>query len=135
MVRAAAGLSAAAGIRAAAGRPLSRPRSPGPLGDDPADSYAQGYYAGQDPYAPAPGGWYPQPPPPGWLPGPPPPPVTEKRGGSTGAVVVGAFLVLLGLWFLFRDQVGFDLGAIWPALAVALGALMVLFAFLPRRSR
>jgi hypothetical protein len=106
-----------------------------PWAAPPSDPYGQGYYGGQDPYAAGPGGWYPQPPPPGWLPGPPPPPVAEKRGGSTGAVVVGAFLVLLGLWFLFRDQVGFDLGGIWPALAVALGALMVLVAFLPRRSR
>jgi hypothetical protein len=107
-----------------------------PWADPPQDPYAQGYYGGQDPYPPAPGGWYPQPPPPGWL--PPPnaqPPVPQKRGGSTGAIVVGGFLVLLGLWFLFRDQVGFDLGRIWPAIAVALGALMVLAAFLPRRSR
>ena len=102
----------------------------------PQDPYAQGYYSGQDPYAPGPGGWYPPPPPPGWLPPPTQqPPVPEKRGGSTGAIVVGGFLVLLGLWFLFRDQVGFDLGRVWPAIAVALGALMVLAAFLPRRSR
>jgi hypothetical protein len=64
-----------------------------------------------------------------------PPPPARKRGGSTGAVVVGAFLVLLGLWFLFRDQVGVDLGRVWPAVAVALGVLMVIIALIPRRSR
>ena len=101
----------------------------------PADPYAQGYYGQpQDPYASGPGGWYTQPPPGGWQP-PVAPSEKERGGGGTGAVVVGAFLVLLGLWFLFRDQVGVDIGRIWPAIAVALGALMVLAAFLPRRSR
>ena len=102
-----------------------------PWANAPPDPDATGYYGPpQDPYAPAPPGWYGQPPP-GWQ---PPPPVPEKRGsGGTGAIVVGAFLVLLGIWFLFRDQVGIDLGRVWPAIAVALGALMVLVAFLPRR--
>jgi hypothetical protein len=103
-----------------------------PWANVPQDPYAQGYY-GQDPYAQGQGGWYGQPPPPGWAP-PAPPPSTRKRGGSTGALVVGAFLVLLGLWFLFRDQVGVDLGRVWPAAAVGLGVLMVIVAFLPRRS-
>jgi hypothetical protein len=43
--------------------------------------------------------------------------------------------VLLGAWFLFRDQVDFDLGQAWPLIAVVLGVLMVIGAFIPRRAR
>jgi hypothetical protein len=117
--------------------PYRDPNDPWYGQQPPADPYAQGYYGPgpvQDPYASGPGGWYAPPPQGGWQP-PAAPPAKERGGGGTGAVVVGAFLVLLGLWFLFRDQVGVDLGRIWPAIAVALGALMVLAAFLPRRSR
>jgi hypothetical protein len=41
--------------------------------------------------------------------------------------------VLLGAWFLFRDQIAFDLGQAWPLIAVVLGVLMVIGAFIPRR--
>jgi hypothetical protein len=46
---------------------------------------------------------------------------------------VGIFLVLVGVWFLFRDQIGLDFGSLWPALAVGLGVIMVIAAFIPRR--
>jgi hypothetical protein len=59
-----------------------------------------------------------------------------KQGrGSTGAAIVGVFLVLLGVWFLFRDEVALDFGQVWPILAVGLGIFMVIAAFIPRRSR
>ena len=62
-----------------------------------------------------------------------PPAAPHSRGGA-GAAVAGIFLVLLGAWFLFRDQISVDLGQTWPVLAVALGAIMVIAAFVPRRS-
>jgi uncharacterized membrane protein len=58
----------------------------------------------------------------------------QSRGG-TGAAVVGIFLVLLGIWFLFRDEIALDFGRVWPVLAVGLGIFMVIAAFIPRRSR
>jgi hypothetical protein len=57
----------------------------------------------------------------------------RSRGG-VGAAVAGIFLVLLGAWFLFRDQISVDLGQTWPVLAVVLGVVMVIAAFIPRRS-
>jgi hypothetical protein len=100
------------------------------------DPYAPGgpYAAPQDPYA-QPQGWYGPPqggPPQGPWQGPPP--RSEGRSGS-GAAVVGIFLVLIGLWFLFREQIGLDIGQWWPAAAVALGAIMVVIALIPRRVR
>ena len=63
------------------------------------------------------------------------PPAAQQRGrGGSGAAVVGVLLVLLGAWFLFRDQVSFDLGEVWPMVAVGVGLLMILAAFIPRRS-
>jgi hypothetical protein len=41
--------------------------------------------------------------------------------------------VLLGVWFLFRDEISVDIGRVWPVAAVALGVLMVIAAFIPRR--
>ena len=98
------------------------------------------YYGQQpaDPYASPP-----QPPPPqgqGYYYGPPPqgywqpPPTTPSGRSGTGAAIVGVFLVLLGIWFLFRDEIGVDIGRWWPVAAVALGVLMVLAAFIPRRT-
>lgn len=78
-----------------------------------------------------PQGYPPQGGPQGYWQAPPPPPQAERRGGS-GAAIVGIFLVLLGIWFLFREQIGLDFGRVWPAAAVALGVIMVLAAFLRR---
>ncbi len=57
-----------------------------------------------------------------------------QRQGGSGAAIVGIFLVLLGVWFLFRDQIAIDLATVWPVAAVVLGVLMVLGAFIPRRA-
>jgi hypothetical protein len=54
------------------------------------------------------------------------------RGGA-GTAIVGILLVLVGGWVLFGDQIDLDLGQLWPVAAVALGALMVIAAFIPRR--
>jgi hypothetical protein len=85
--------------------------------------YAQPAYGQQPPYAqPA----YAQQP-------PPPPEPSRARSSGSGAAIAGLFLVVLGAWFLFRDQVSFDLGQAWPLIAVVLGILMVIGAFIPRR--
>jgi hypothetical protein len=61
-------------------------------------------------------------------------PAPSRTGAGTGAAVAGIFLVLLGVWFMFRDQVPLDIGRLWPAAAVGLGVLMVLASLIPRRS-
>jgi uncharacterized membrane protein len=134
------------------GQPPSDPYFGQPPGDPwygqrPADPYAQ---RPADPYAPPPDPWYGQPPsdpyaqpqypgypyappPPAYWQAPPPPPRAKGRSG-VGPVVVGIFLVLVGLWFLFRDEIALDIGLWWPTAAVVLGVLMVVAAFIPRRS-
>jgi hypothetical protein len=64
---------------------------------------------------------------------PPPAEPSRTRSGGGGAAIAGIFLVVLGAWFLFRDQVSFDLGQAWPLIAVVLGVLMIIGAFIPRR--
>lgn len=59
--------------------------------------------------------------------------VRSHGRGGTGAAIVGIFLVLLGVWFLFRDEIAIDFGAVWPLIAVGLGVVMVIGAFIPRR--
>ena len=65
---------------------------------------------------------------------PPQPQAPTRTRGGAGAAVAGIFLVLLGAWFLFRDEISVDLGQTWPVIAVALGVIMVIAAFIPRRS-
>lgn len=116
-------------------------------GDPAADPYAapQPPPAPPDPYyGQQPGGdaygYQPQPPP-GWQQPPPgqwpqqPAPTPRRTDKNAGAVLVGLFLVLLGVWFLFRDEIALDFGQLWPVVAVALGAVMVVAAFIPRRRR
>ncbi len=98
----------------------------------PADPDAQPPPAA-DPYAQPP-------PPPGWQPPPgshwqQPAPAPAQRDSNAGAVLFGIFLVLIGAWFLFRDEIALDLGQLWPALAVGLGIAMVVAAFIPRSRR
>jgi len=104
-----------------AGQPAQPPADPY-YGTPPGDPYAQ-----QQP----PSGWQ-QPPPGQW---PQPPAGQRSSSGNTGAALVGIFLVLLGAWFLFRDEIALDFGQLWPAAAVALGVVMVVAAFIPRRRR
>ena len=59
---------------------------------------------------------------------------SQGRGGA-GAAIVGIFLVLLGVWFLFRDEISVDFGVVWPMVAVGLGVIMVIASFIPRRER
>jgi hypothetical protein len=91
-------------------------------GQPPGDPYAQqaqqqAYYAQA-----AQGGWQ-------------QPPAQPKSRGGAGAAVVGIFLVILGLLFLFGDEVDLDFWQLWPVLAVSLGVVMVIGAFIPRRRR
>jgi uncharacterized membrane protein len=116
--------------------PYAQPQNPvdpyfgAPAGDPYAQQaqyqawQAQQQQAYQQPYQqPA----YPQ------QPAPPPAEPSRARSGGGGAAIAGIFLVVLGAWFLFRDQVSFDLGQAWPLIAVVLGVLMIIGAFIPRR--
>lgn len=121
-----------------AGDPYGAPQQPSDpyFGQGPGDPYAQSQQPQQDPwqaqqqaeaYAQQ-QAWYAQ-----------QQAVYEQRRqdpprhGSTGAAIVGIFLVLLGVWFLFRDEIAIDLATVWPVVAVALGVVMVISAFIPRR--
>ncbi len=99
-----------------------QPPASDPYYGQPQDPYAQqaAYQAWQQQQA-----W--------WQSQQPPPPAPPRTRGGAGAAVAGIFLVLLGAWFLFRDQISVDLGQTWPALAVGLGIIMVIAAFIPRR--
>jgi len=125
--------------------PYGQPQQPTDpyYGQPPVDPYygqppSDPYYGQQpvDPYYGQQAGGQ-QPPQQGWY-GPPQgywpqhPPRRSEGHGGTGAAIVGIFLVLVGIWFLFRDEIALDVGRIWPAAAVGLGVLMVLAAFIPR---
>jgi len=55
-----------------------------------------------------------------------------RRGSGDGRVVVtivGLFLVLLGVWFLFREYLPrIDFGWFWPMIVIGLGAVLILSA-------
>lgn len=80
---------------------------------------------------------------PGWTttapakkPAPPrtPPARTGRPGDNTGALVFGGLLVLVGAYFLARQFIpGLDLDRLWPIVLIALGGLLILAAFRPRR--
>jgi phage shock protein C len=57
----------------------------------------------------------------------PPDPVRREPGNA--GLVVGAGLVLLGLWFLLRDYLpDFDWGLVWPLIIVGIGVLILVNA-------
>ncbi len=60
---------------------------------------------------------------------------TRRGRGGAGAAIIGALLVLVGVWVLFGDEIDLDFGQVWPIAAVALGIVMVIAAFIPRRQR
>jgi len=67
-----------------------------------------------------------------------PPPRPEDRradrpGGAMAGIVGGLVLVGLGTWFLVRDRLDVDWGVVWAAGLMALGVVVVLAAFRPRR--
>ncbi len=54
---------------------------------------------------------------------------SRRREGTIG-LVFGLLLILLGVWFLFRQYVpDIDLEAFWPIAIIALGALLLIRAF------
>ena len=85
------------------------------------------------PVAPPPPVWGSSPPP-TWT-APPPPPAawsTEHRGPGAGAVVFGLILVIIGAAFLINQFVpSIDMGILWPAAAIVLGAVLLVAAFIP----
>lgn len=71
------------------------------------------------PVAPAPEGAAP-----GWQ-----PPPARSAGAGSGTVIIGAILVILGLFFLAREYLpDVDFDWFWPAMLIALGVLMVIMA-------
>jgi phage shock protein PspC (stress-responsive transcriptional regulator) len=85
------------------------------------------------PVAPPPPVWGTSPPP-SWT-APPPPPAawsTEHRGPGSGAIVFGLILVIIGAAFLINQFVpSIDMGILWPAAAIVLGAVLLVAAFIP----
>jgi phage shock protein PspC (stress-responsive transcriptional regulator) len=86
------------------------------------------------PVAPPPPAWG-TPPPPTWT-GPPPSAAWshEHRGPGAGAIVFGLILVIIGAAFLINQFVpSIDMGILWPAAAIVLGAVLLVAAFIPGR--
>ena len=77
------------------------------------------------------------PPPPVWDTSPPPAPAAwshERRGPGSGAIVFGLILVIIGAAFLINQFVpSIDMGILWPAAAIVLGAVLLVAAFIPGR--
>jgi len=55
----------------------------------------------------------------------------DRRGGSASiGVLIGALLVIAGIYFLVREYVpDIDLNWLWPAALIALGVVVLLAAF------
>jgi phage shock protein C len=71
-------------------------------------------------------------------PGPSAPPGSERPGsrgvdGRMAGLIGGLVLVGLGLWFLVRDRLDIDWGIVWAAGLMAVGVVIVIAAFRPRR--
>jgi phage shock protein PspC (stress-responsive transcriptional regulator) len=50
--------------------------------------------------------------------------------GGTGGVLIGAILVVAGIYFLVREYIpNFDVNWLWPAALIALGVVILLSAF------
>jgi hypothetical protein len=62
------------------------------------------------------------------------PPAGPSRPGGAGPVIGGVVLILIGVWFLVRDYLDIDVGRLWPLIVIALGAVLIVLAFVrPRR--
>jgi phage shock protein PspC (stress-responsive transcriptional regulator) len=62
------------------------------------------------------------------------PPAGPSRPGGAAPVIGGVVLILIGVWFLVRDYLDIDVGRLWPLIVIALGALLIVLAFVrPRR--
>lgn len=77
----------------------------------------------------------PVPPAPSW--GPPPTGISHN-GGRSGTLIVGAILVVVGLWFFADRTLGLDLprlraDQLWPILLIGIGVWVVLRSFGRRR--
>lgn len=57
------------------------------------------------------------------------PPEPARREPGNAGLVVGAGLVLLGLWFLLRQYLpAFDWGLVWPLIIVGIGVVILVNA-------
>jgi len=99
-------------------------------------------YPATDPSGPPPSGPTPGPSTPPVTPTPPPPPPAWRPPaadpGRNGALIFGAVILVVGLWFFATNTLGLDLpdldwGELWPIVLIGLGAWIVLNA-IGRRS-
>ena len=58
-----------------------------------------------------------------------------RRDGSSGAIVLGAILILAGAWFLADRFLDIDGRLLWPIVLVVLGAVLILGAMRGTGSR
>lgn len=57
------------------------------------------------------------------------PPAPVERRDTNAGLIIGAGLVILGLWFLLREYLpGIDWGLIWPLSIVAIGVVILVNA-------
>jgi phage shock protein PspC (stress-responsive transcriptional regulator) len=56
-----------------------------------------------------------------------------RYAGDRAAIIVGAILVLFGVWFLVRPYLSIDWDVVWPVAIIALGAVLIVGA--ARRNR
>ncbi|HEY4753439.1 MAG TPA: PspC domain-containing protein, partial [Candidatus Limnocylindrales bacterium] len=56
-----------------------------------------------------------------------------RYAGDRAGIIVGAALVVLGVWFLVRPYISIDWDVVWPVAVIALGAVLILGA--ARRGR
>ena len=118
---------------------IPRPRDTGawapPPGADPVEGWAPGGgpppgagpAAGSDPSSSA--GW--NTPPTAW-PAPPSGWSSDRVAGNAG-IVVGAVLVLLGIWFLIDEFIHIDWSLLWPVAVIGVGCVLIVGAV--RRGR
>lgn len=95
--------------------------------------------SGSDPSAPST-----PPPPSSGTSTPPPPPAPAWRpptsdSGRTASLIVGAIILVVGLWFFATRTLGLDLpeidwGSLWPLVLIGLGAWILVTA-MRQRSR
>jgi len=54
---------------------------------------------------------------------------------NTGALIIGAVLIIVGGLFLLRQFVNIDFGQLWPLFIIGLGAVLIVSAFARRERR
>ncbi len=105
--------------RPPAGAPGGWPGQPGSWGT-PGQAPPGGGWSAAPGSETAGGGWSSAPPPaPGW---------TSPSSGRNAGIIVGALLIVLGVWFLIDRYVRVDWSLVWPIAVVVLGVGLIAVA-------